>query len=173
MFILDFFPRRADGPVHRLGLQPARGLFRKFLFRDGEHGRRALRDELGAIHCSLFFLIWPGRCMLSGWWWPCSRLESNTRPDGPTSKTPHSTPSKGFMAVSCFTLVPVELYKLSVTLQASLTAGITGYGEGFDVLSTDIITSLQEVDIGTAAASGVFGGSAASPAPSWSFSLSL
>jgi len=65
---------------------------------------------------------------------------------------------KGFMAVSCFTLVPVELYKLSVTLQASLTAGITGYGEGFDVLSTDIITSLQEVDIGTAAASGVFGG---------------
>uniref|UniRef100_UPI0034A1B702 conjugal transfer protein TrbL family protein n=1 Tax=Anaerotruncus rubiinfantis TaxID=1720200 RepID=UPI0034A1B702 len=44
---------------------------------------------------------------------------------------------KGFMAVGCFTLVPVELYKLSVTLQASLTAGITGYGEGFDVLSTD------------------------------------
>lgn len=34
---------------------------------------------------------------------------------------------KGFMAVGCFTLVPVELYKLSVTLQASLTAGITGY----------------------------------------------
>ena len=65
---------------------------------------------------------------------------------------------KGFMAVSCFTLVPVELYKLSVTLQASLTSGITGYGESFDVLSTDIITSLQEVDIGTAAASGVFGG---------------
>ena len=28
---------------------------------------------------------------------------------------------KGFMAVGCFTLVPVELYKLSVTLQASLT----------------------------------------------------
>ena len=50
---------------------------------------------------------------------------------------------KGFLAVGCFTLVPVELYKLSVTLQASLTAGITGYGEGFDVLSTDIITSLQ------------------------------
>lgn len=34
---------------------------------------------------------------------------------------------KGFMAVGCFTLVPVELYKLSVTLQASLTSGITGY----------------------------------------------
>ena len=65
---------------------------------------------------------------------------------------------KGFMAVGCFTLVPVELYKLSVTLQASLTAGITGYGEGFDVLSTDIITSLQEVDIGSVASSGVFCG---------------
>ena len=45
---------------------------------------------------------------------------------------------KGFMAVGCFTLVPVELYKLSVTLQASLTSGITGYGESFDALSTDI-----------------------------------
>ena len=50
---------------------------------------------------------------------------------------------KGFMAVGCFTLVPVELYKLSVTLQASLTSGITGYGESFDALSTDIINSLQ------------------------------
>ena len=30
---------------------------------------------------------------------------------------------KGFLAVGCFTLVPVELYKLSVTLQASLTSG--------------------------------------------------
>lgn len=65
---------------------------------------------------------------------------------------------KGFMAVGCFTLVPVELYKLSVTLQASLTSGITGYGESFDALSTDIINSLQGVDIGAAASSGVFGG---------------
>lgn len=65
---------------------------------------------------------------------------------------------KGFMAVGCFTLVPVELYKLSVTLQASLTSGITGYGESFDALSTDIINSLQGVDIGDAASSGVFGG---------------
>ena len=59
------------------------------------------------------------------------------------------------MAVGCFTLVPVELYKLSVTLQASLTSGITGYGESFDALSTDIINSLQGVDIGAAASSGV------------------
>ena len=31
---------------------------------------------------------------------------------------------KGFMAVSLFSVVPVELYKLSVSLQSSLSAGI-------------------------------------------------
>lgn len=106
----------------------------------------------------LFFLIWPGRCMSSGWWWPCSRSESNTRPDGPVSRTRLSAPSRALWPWGCFTLVPVELYKLSVTLQASLTSGITGYGESFDALSTDIINSLQGVDIGAAASSGVFGG---------------
>jgi len=35
---------------------------------------------------------------------------------------------KGFMAVSLFTTVPIELYKFSVDLQSSLTAGITGCG---------------------------------------------
>ena len=34
---------------------------------------------------------------------------------------------KGFMAVSLFTVVPVRLYELSVTLQGQLTAGITGF----------------------------------------------
>ena len=46
---------------------------------------------------------------------------------------------KGFLAASLFTTVPVELYKLSISLQGSFTAGITGLGE-------DIATS------------GVFGG---------------
>lgn len=32
---------------------------------------------------------------------------------------------KGFMAVSLFTTVPIELYKLSVSLQSSFTSGIT------------------------------------------------
>ena len=36
---------------------------------------------------------------------------------------------KGFLAASLFTTVPVELYKLSVSLQGSFTAGITGLGE--------------------------------------------
>ena len=65
---------------------------------------------------------------------------------------------KGFMAVGCFTMVPVELYKLSVDLQASLTSGITGYGESLGSLSLNIIDSLEQADIGSATTSGIFGG---------------
>lgn len=66
---------------------------------------------------------------------------------------------KGFMAVSLFTVVPVELYKLCVSLQGSFTAGITGLGESFGTVASNIITSLQ--DAGTweqAASSGALGG---------------
>ena len=35
---------------------------------------------------------------------------------------------KGFLAVSLFSQVPVRLYELAVSLQADLTAGITGFG---------------------------------------------
>lgn len=66
---------------------------------------------------------------------------------------------KGFMAVSLFTLVPVELFKLSVNLQSSLTAGITGYGTSFSEMAGDIIAQLGTApDAGAAAANGVFGG---------------
>ncbi|MCR4429413.1 MAG: DUF6045 family protein [Tepidanaerobacteraceae bacterium] len=37
---------------------------------------------------------------------------------------------KGFMAVGLFTVVPVELYKLAITLQGSFTSGITGLANG-------------------------------------------
>lgn len=66
---------------------------------------------------------------------------------------------KGFLAVSLFTTVPVELYKLCVSLQGSFTAGITGLGEDFGTVASRIITSLQ--DAGTwqdAATSGALGG---------------
>lgn len=66
---------------------------------------------------------------------------------------------KGFMAVSLFTTVPMELYKLCVSLQGDFTAGITGLGEDFGTVATGIITSLK--DAGTweqAASSGVLGG---------------
>lgn len=65
---------------------------------------------------------------------------------------------KGFMAINLFTIVPIELYKLSVNLQASLTAGITGYSEGIGSLATGIITELNNVgDIANIGSSGIFG----------------
>lgn len=64
---------------------------------------------------------------------------------------------KGFMAVGCFTVVPIELYKMSVGLQASLTAGITGYGQGVDSLATEIIGAMSG-ELSGVASGGVFGG---------------
>lgn len=43
---------------------------------------------------------------------------------------------KGFIAVGLFTTVPVELYKLSVSLQGSFTAGITGFGTDFGTVAS-------------------------------------
>lgn len=66
---------------------------------------------------------------------------------------------KGYMAVSLFTLVPVELFKLSVSLQASLSAGITGYGTGYGEMANEIIKSLgAEPKLSEAVSTGVLGG---------------
>lgn len=66
---------------------------------------------------------------------------------------------KGFMAVGLFSTVPVELYKLSVSLQSSLTAGITGLGSGIDTLASNIISELSAAgSLENAGNSGVFGG---------------
>lgn len=73
---------------------------------------------------------------------------------------------KGFMAVSLFTIVPVELFKLSVSLQSSLTAGITGYGQSFGELANSIVAELSSLpDLGGAMSSGVFGGLSAITSP--------
>ena len=53
---------------------------------------------------------------------------------------------KGFMAVSLFTVVPVRLYELSVTLQGQLTAGITGYGASIGDVASDIMQELSAVE---------------------------
>ena len=55
---------------------------------------------------------------------------------------------KGFLAVSLFTLVPVELFKLSVNLQASMTAGITGYGTDFGAVADTILRESSESGFG-------------------------
>lgn len=66
---------------------------------------------------------------------------------------------KGFMAVGLFSTVPVELYKLAISLQSSLTAGITGYGDGIDTLAGNIISELSTAgSIESAGSLGVFGG---------------
>lgn len=52
---------------------------------------------------------------------------------------------KGFMAVSLFTVVPVRLYALAVSLQGTLTAGIAGLGD-IGALGTDLIDRLTVSD---------------------------
>ena len=71
---------------------------------------------------------------------------------------------KGFMAVSLFSTVPVRLYALSVSLQASITAGITGLGTSIGDVGANIITKLTTTD--GLIASGVdfiFGGDSFNP----------
>ncbi|HHV13011.1 MAG TPA: hypothetical protein GXX75_22315 [Clostridiales bacterium] len=66
---------------------------------------------------------------------------------------------KGFMAVGLFSTVPVELYKLSVSLQSSLTAGITGFDTGIGTLAGNIISELSDAGgLENAGTAGVFGG---------------
>lgn len=72
---------------------------------------------------------------------------------------------KGFMAVGLFSTVPVELYKLAVSLQSSLTAGITGLGTGIDTIAANIISELAAAgSLESAGSSSVFGfGAVTSP----------
>lgn len=63
---------------------------------------------------------------------------------------------KGFMAVSLFTVVPVRLYELSVTLQVQLTAGITGYGASIGDVASDIMQEFSAVESLTDLTSGPF-----------------
>ena len=71
---------------------------------------------------------------------------------------------KGFLAVSLFSTVPVRLYALSVSLQATFTASITGLGTSIGAVGQNIITKLTTPE--GLIASGVdfiFGGSAFNP----------
>lgn len=53
---------------------------------------------------------------------------------------------KGFFAVSLFTTVPVRLYTLSVSLQGTFAAGITGYGTSIGTVGQEIMEDLGGVD---------------------------
>ena len=52
---------------------------------------------------------------------------------------------KGFLAVSLFTVVPGRLYALSVSLQGTFSAGLTGYGRSIGDVGQDIVTELSEI----------------------------
>lgn len=62
-------------------------------------------------------------------------------------------------------MVPVRLYELSVTLQASLTAGITGYGTSIGEVATEIVDTLSGVDSLTGMTSGSYFGFASITSP--------
>lgn len=53
---------------------------------------------------------------------------------------------KGFLAVNLFTVVPVKLYELAITMQAQLTAGITGYGTSIGTVANEIIQDLSTAE---------------------------
>ena len=53
---------------------------------------------------------------------------------------------KGFMAVSLFTVVPVRLYALSVSLQGTFAMGLTGAGTSIGTVGERIIEELTSVE---------------------------
>lgn len=53
---------------------------------------------------------------------------------------------KGLFAVSLFTTVPVRLYALSVSLQGTLSVGLTGSDTTIGEVGQQIITDLSEID---------------------------
>ena len=72
---------------------------------------------------------------------------------------------KGFMAVSLFSVLPVRLYELSVTLQGQLTTGITGADRTIGDLGAEIVDTLNGVESVTSMPSGSYFGFASITSP--------
>lgn len=53
---------------------------------------------------------------------------------------------KGFFAVTLFTTLPVRLYELSVSLQGTFAAGLTGYGSSIGEVGQKIMEELGEAE---------------------------
>ena len=53
---------------------------------------------------------------------------------------------KGFLSVCLFTTVPVRLYTLSVSLQGTFSAGLTGYGDSIGTIGEGIMEDLSGVE---------------------------
>lgn len=66
---------------------------------------------------------------------------------------------KGFLAVNLFSVVPVRLYELAVSLQATMTAGITGYGaSSIGEVASQALEEYSLIDSITGTASGEYAG---------------
>lgn len=65
---------------------------------------------------------------------------------------------KGFLAVNLFTVVPIRLYTLSVSLQGTMTAGISGAGGGIGDLGAAILEELESTSLPELATAGLWGG---------------
>ncbi len=72
---------------------------------------------------------------------------------------------KGFLAVGLFSVVPVRLYELSVTLQGTLTAGLAGSGATIGEVAGQIVNTLNEAGTLSEMASGSFFGFGAITSP--------
>lgn len=53
---------------------------------------------------------------------------------------------KGFMAVNLFTIVPVRLYELAISLQGELSRKITGYGQPIGEIAGEIMANFSSVE---------------------------
>ena len=53
---------------------------------------------------------------------------------------------KGFMAVNLFNVVPVRLYRLAISLQSQLTAGLTGYGTSIGEVANSILLDFADAE---------------------------
>lgn len=53
---------------------------------------------------------------------------------------------KGFLAVNLFTVVPVRLYELSVSLQSELTRGLTGYGSSIGDVAQTVLEDYSSIE---------------------------
>ena len=53
---------------------------------------------------------------------------------------------KGFMAVSLFTVVPVRLYEMAVSLQGQFTRELTGFGTSIGEVANRILENFAEVE---------------------------
>ena len=53
---------------------------------------------------------------------------------------------KGFMAVNLFSIIPVRLYTLAISLQSQMTAALTGYGTPIGEVANEILQNFSEIE---------------------------